>query len=266
LKLPCALVDRRPLLRLLAVVVASVVTATPAFAQGPASAGAAHASRPPGAVAPSADWKALSSAQRSALAPLQREWPSLDDDRKQQWLDVAAHFPHMSAAERQRVQARMSDWARMSPKERGQARLNYQELRQLSPEERQARWMQYQALSPEQRRKLAAHAQPASGPAHVLHPAPPLAPKSNLVMPVPPRAGAPRAIGPDEIQAKPGATTTLISRRPSPPPHQQPGMPKVAATPGFVDRHTLLPERGAQGAGVRRPKHARPASAAASHP
>jgi len=28
-------------------------------------------------------------------------------------------------------------------------------------------------------------------------------------------------------------------------------LPKIAATPGFVDRNTLLPQRGAQSAGVR---------------
>ena len=50
------------------------------------------------------------------------------------------------------------------------------------------------------------------------------------------------------MQAKPGATTTPLSARPSPPLHQQAGLPKVAATPGFVDSKTLLPQRGAQGA------------------
>jgi hypothetical protein len=50
------------------------------------------------------------------------------------------------------------------------------------------------------------------------------------------------------LQAKPGATTTPLSARPSPPLHQQAGLPKVAATPGFVDTKTLLPQRGPQGA------------------
>ncbi|TXC65911.1 hypothetical protein FSC37_07780 [Piscinibacter aquaticus] len=50
------------------------------------------------------------------------------------------------------------------------------------------------------------------------------------------------------MQAAPGATTSLISKRPTPPAHQQPGLPKIAASPGFVDKQTLLPQRGAQGA------------------
>jgi hypothetical protein len=36
--------------------------------------------------------------------------------------------------------------------------------------------------------------------------------------------------------------------RAQPPAHQQTGLPKIAATPGFVDPVTLLPRRGPQGA------------------
>jgi hypothetical protein len=64
-------------------------------------------------------------------------------------------------------------------------------------------------------------------------------------------APALRAVGPATVQAAPGATTTFITRRPAPPPHQHTGLPKVAATPEFVDRSTLLPQRGPQGAAVR---------------
>ena len=56
---------------------------------------------------------------------------------------------------------------------------------------------------------------------------------------------------PTVVQAQPGATTTLISKRPRRPSHQQPGLPKIAATPGFVDKSTLLPQRGPQGAATR---------------
>ena len=50
------------------------------------------------------------------------------------------------------------------------------------------------------------------------------------------------------IQRGSGATTNLVSKPTTPPMHQQTGLPKVAATPGFVDSATLLPKRGAQGA------------------
>ena len=61
----------------------------------------------------------------------------------------------------------------------------------------------------------------------------------------------PTAVAPTVVQAAPGATTTLVTRQASPPVHQQTGMPKIAATPGFVDRSTLLPKRGPQGAATR---------------
>ena len=53
-------------------------------------------------------------------------------------------------------------------------------------------------------------------------------------------------------------TASVITKRPVPPAHQQTGLPKIAATPEFVDKATLLPQRGPQGAATR--------SAAASEP
>jgi hypothetical protein len=161
----------------------------------------------------------------------------------------------------------MTEWARLSPQERGQARMAFQEAKRVAPQDRQAQWEAYQALPAEQKRQLAARATP---------PAPTIAPKtggpqrpersdrvnagqakSNIV-PNPAFAAPPKPVAPSVMQAQPGATTTLISKRATPPAHQQAGLPKIAATPEFVDKTTLLPRRGAQGAGTR--------SAAASAP
>jgi hypothetical protein len=62
------------------------------------------------------------------------------------------------------------------------------------------------------------------------------------------------------VQRGAGATTNLVSKPAAPPLHQQAGLPKVAATPGFVDPATLLPRRGAQGAAVRSPEPPEPRS------
>ena len=73
--------------------------------------------------------------------------------------------------------------------------------------------------------------------------------KRNMVQS---QAAAPkRAVAPTVVQAKPGATTTSMATRVAPPAHNQAGLPKIAATPGFVDPATLLPRRGPQGAAVR---------------
>ena len=69
-------------------------------------------------------------------------------------------------------------------------------------------------------------------------------------MPNPAESASPRAVAPTVVQGQPGATTTLMSKRPNPPSHQQPGLPKIAASPGFVDKATLLPQRGPQSAAV----------------
>ncbi len=202
-------------------------------------------------------WQELSTTQRAALKPLERDWATIDAQRKQKWLEIAARYPTLPPAEQQRVSSRMTEWVKLSPAQRGQARMNYQEVRQLTKEERQARWEAYQALTPEQRSKLAARAAPATAAnaarngdaARKAAPTPrdAIQAKTNLV-PNTSYAAPPRAVGPTVVQAQPGATTSLISKRPAPPSHQQPGLPKIAASPGFVDKSTLLPQRGAQGA------------------
>jgi hypothetical protein len=198
-------------------------------------------------------WTTLTPVQRSALAPLRSEWSSLDSTRQQKWLEVASRFPSMSAAERARVQVRMAEWVRMSPAERGRARQQFQEARQLSPGDRQARWQAYQALAPAERNALAARNGTAAKPARpATAAAPESAPKRNLVTPQP--AATPiKPVGPTLVQAKPGVTTTLMSQPASPPLHHQAGLPKIAATQGFVDPATLLPKRGPQGAAIATP-------------
>jgi hypothetical protein len=198
-------------------------------------------------------WNSLSPAQRAALAPLQREWNSIDPSGKQRWLEIAGRLPSMPPDERARVQDRMTAWSRMTPEQRGQARLRFQEARRLSNEERQARWQAYQALPPERKQELARDAAPA--PVRRAGPRGDLAPKSNLV-PNPDEGAAPRPVAPTVVQTRPGATTRLLNQPAEQPRHQQTGMPKITATPGFVDSATLLPKRGAQGAATR------PASAA----
>ncbi len=201
-------------------------------------------------------WNELTPSQRTALAPLQSEWPRIDRDRKQKWLEVASRFGSMPPEQQARVRERMSNWAKLSPEQRGEARVNFQRSKQVSPTDRQARWEAYQALPPERRAELAERAKPApvatQGPARSLRQAPlsAQAPKSNLVAPA---AAAPRPIGPTVVQGGAGATTTLVSRTPTPPAHQQPGQPKIAASPKLVDRATLLPKAGPQAAGARPP-------------
>jgi len=184
-------------------------------------------------------WSALSPQQRSALAPLQSEWQRLEPQH--------------------RMQQRMNEWSRMSPEQRGEARANFQRSKELPRRDRQAEWEAYRALPQDERDALAARARP--GAAELADDS-----GSRLRRAVPQGSAAQAADGatqspryrersslpPSLTRGNPGATTNLITAPPSPPAHQQQsGLPRITATPGVVDRTTLLPQRGPQGAGVR---------------
>ena len=199
-------------------------------------------------------WASLTVSQQQALAPLQRDWATLEPNRRQKWLELAARFPKMPADERQRVQERMAEWARLTPAQRTQARLQFQEVRQLPAEERHAKWQAYQALSDGERQELAQRAKPAAKVAtdtvakpRPLADAPALGKQLQAASAAAPSS---RPVTPIVVQARPGATTTTMSARTVTPVLSQPGAPKIAATAGYVDPATLLPRLGPQRAAV----------------
>jgi hypothetical protein len=208
-----------------------------------------------GASAAPERWQDLSAQQRSALAPLQASWPGIDADRREKWLEVAARFPKLTPDERQRLQQRMVEWARLSPAERGKARLQFQEAQRWTPQERQERWEAYQSLDPQARQVLADRWKLEEAAKRPQSPRPET--KRNVVEATAPAVAPRQVASPTSVRARQGATTKPISQPKAEPPHHQPGLPKVAATPGFVDPATLLPKRGPQAAAMA----ARPASA-----
>ena len=236
----------------------------------PAKPGASHKGGDKGGDKPL--WRSLTPAQQAALQPLQGEWDQMDGVRKQKWLQLANRFAALKPEEQQRVQERMREWAKLTPEQRGAARLHFQEAKQLPAQDRQDRWNAYQALPPEKKRELAeraspgsaasAHRPPTAGDAAERRAArEPAQAKSNIV-PNPALSAPPKPVAPTVVRAGPGATTTLMSKRPTPPSHQQTGLPKIAATPEFVNRSTLLPQKGPQAAGTRPASSGAPGSAA----
>ena len=216
-----------------------------------ALAGAAAAS--PADQAADVGLKAAEGAAVGARPGCSTDWATIDAPRKQKWIEIAGRFPRCSrpsaSASRER-DGRMG--AHDAAPSAAGARLQFQELRQFSPEDRQARWEEYKALPDDERRELARRAhpqqqpQPRSVPPGDLHGSDVVA-KRNVV----PSGGQPsvKPVAPTLVQARPGATTSLMSAKPPwPAAHQQPGLPTIAATEGFVDPTTLLPQRGPQGA------------------
>nr|WP_316639804.1 DUF3106 domain-containing protein [uncultured Roseateles sp.] len=202
-------------------------------------------------------WRQLTPTQQQALAPMAKDWDSLDLSRRRKWLEIATRFPSLPADEQARVQERMSSWAKLSPVERSQARIGFQQAQQITPESRQAKWEAYQALPPEQRQELAdkaakkTEAKIGKAAAPITKPVLDNQAKSNLV---PQRTSAPQpmSVAPTVVQNKPGVTTTLINQTAKPPAHQQSGMPKIMAAPELVDPNTLLPKRPAGSASTPR--------------
>ncbi|MEY4909259.1 MAG: hypothetical protein RL260_2977 [Pseudomonadota bacterium] len=201
-------------------------------------------------------WADLSASERRALQPLQNQWLNIDSLRKQKWRDVAARYGDLPAMQQERLRERMVDWASMTPAQRNVARISFEELRKVPATERQTRWEAYQNLPAEQRQALSTQAGnrpvPASAPQAAAARKAPLVDstqaKSNIV--TLPESNRPQSVAPGTVQAGIGASTRPISKQPTPPRHQQTGLPKIAATPEFVQNETLLPQRGPQGAGV----------------
>lgn len=191
-----------------AVASSPVQPAASAPARKPSATKAALAAKSNGKLPTKPLWNELTQAQRQALAPLAPKWDTVSEAQKRKWLALSQNFPRMSTAEQEKLHSRMTEWAALSPQQRTQARLNFGETKQISPDDKKAQWEAYQALSPEEKRKLAARA--AKPPA-----------TAAAIKPVP---------------AEKLATV--------PQPKRVEKSPRIAAGAGQVDQNTLLPQPG----------------------
>lgn len=156
------------------------------------------------------EWDELTTPQKHALAPLQAGWSSIDEAQKRKWLSLSRNFAGLSSAEQAKLHSRMHEWVALSPTERVQARLNFAETKKVPVDDRLAKWEAYQALSPEEKRKLAATAVPR--PPGAAPAAKPVSPQKLVVPPT---------------RAKPNAPSNVVSNR--------------LFSPDQVDPKTLLP-------------------------
>jgi hypothetical protein len=156
-------------------------------------------------------WNELTPAQQQALAPLAGTWETVSVTQKRKWIALSQNFPMMSGAEQAKLHSRMTDWVALSPQQRTQARLNFGQTQQLAPKDKKAQWEAYQALSPEEKRKLAAKA-----------PKPPAA------------AAAVKPVAPDKLAGGPKGKHKTQNKS-----------ARIAAGPNQVDHNTLLPQQAA---------------------
>jgi len=247
------------LLPLTAALSAAAISALASFAWvHHANAASPLASAPAAASSSDKSWQLLSPQEKTILAPLSSQWPSMNDQVREKWRSVARGYPKLSPDGQARVRERMTGWSSASPQERSEARLRFQNARELPQSDRQQKWQAYQALSPQAKAELAQQAQRKQDTASQAASALPVRDsaqgsgnKTNVVPSPAATAPTQKAVAPALIKAGPGATTSLVTQSaPKPPLHQQAGMPKIAATKTFVDPQTLLPKKGSQGAAM----------------
>ncbi len=106
-------------------------------------------------------WQELTPAQQQSLKPLSVSWATFSEAHKRKWLALSKNYASLAPAEQAKLHSRMTDWVSLSPQQRNQARLNFAETKKIAPDEKAANWQAYQALSPEEKKKLAAKAPPA---------------------------------------------------------------------------------------------------------
>ncbi|GAB2886518.1 hypothetical protein GCM10027046_13590 [Uliginosibacterium flavum] len=124
-------------------------------------------------------WSTLNAQQRTALAPLSKEWNSLPETRKQKWLGIARRYAALSPVEQARMQDRMREWVALTPAQRDLARNQYKKLRTAPQEQKielSRKWQEYEALSNEEKERLqAAPIARIAVPANASQPAAPYA-------------------------------------------------------------------------------------------
>ena len=129
-----------------------------AFAQTP-HVNAIHPPDGPSALpasASSSSWQSLKGSQKKALAPLAPHWSQLSHAQRNKWLAMSNNFDNLSNKEQAILHERMAEWVSLSPQQRAQARLNFNQTKTLDADAKKTQWEAYQALSPEDKKKLAA--------------------------------------------------------------------------------------------------------------
>lgn len=164
-------------------------------------------------------WKQLNAQQRTALAPLAKEWNRLSDNTRDQWLGIARRFATMSDIEQARMQDRMREWVRLTPAQRELARIQYRQLHSAAQQhDLEEKWREYLALPEEEKARLRAGGRPV-----VKAPPPVPLPAASA-----PAAGRPQPSRPPKALSLKGSASRPLLQPPavtSPPVAEEPEQP-----------------------------------------
>jgi len=115
-------------------------------ASGPTPATDEATAVAPRAAARDGAWTRLSAVQREALAPLERVWPTLNEDVKRRWLVIASSFASKSRDTQDRMHTKMAEWSKLSSPQRAEARLRYLQAAKLDTKSKRERWEAYNKM------------------------------------------------------------------------------------------------------------------------
>ncbi|NBW00380.1 MAG: DUF3619 family protein [Betaproteobacteria bacterium] len=105
-------------------------------------------------------WSKLTSSQREALAPLESNWPEMEEHRRRKWIKIADRFHQLSPEQQATAQERMLEWASLPASDRRQARAAFGGVTEAIPEDvRIMKWNEYQKLGPQEKQRLVELAQ-----------------------------------------------------------------------------------------------------------
>jgi len=100
-------------------------------------------------------WSKLTSSQREALAPLESNWPEMEEHRRRKWVKIADRFHQLSPEQQATAQERMLEWASLPASDRRQARAAFGGVTEAIAEDvRVMKWNEYQKLSPQEKQRL----------------------------------------------------------------------------------------------------------------
>ena len=158
-----------------------------------------------------------------AQLDLESEWDRLPSERRRKWLTIANRFPALPPSSNCAFRERVRAWIKLDTQERQRARAAFQAAIQLDAEERRSKMGGLPGLAGREAVRAGRQSRKETG-AGRHHPGPQpegalaAVPKSNVV-PGPARVTAALAVAPTLFQAKPGASTVLMTRpsRPQPP-------------------------------------------------
>jgi hypothetical protein len=100
-------------------------------------------------------WSKMSPEQQKVLAPFKEQWSTMSAKEQQEWNFLSAHYQHLNADDKTKLDIRIRDWAALPVSEREAVKRNYEQASKQAPVAERAKiWEMYQTLQPVHKKSL----------------------------------------------------------------------------------------------------------------